>query len=39
MPVTAGHVPGLTSGLRRVPADPGRFHSGRWFLLVEGASV
>ncbi|MCV7441524.1 DUF4383 domain-containing protein [Mycobacterium paraense] len=39
MPVTAGHVPGLTSGLRRVPMDPGRFHSGRWFLLVEGALV
>lgn len=39
MPVTAGHVPGMTSGLRRVPMDPGRFHSGRWFLLVEGALV
>ncbi|SPM30404.1 DUF4383 domain-containing protein [Mycobacterium terramassiliense] len=39
MPITAGHVPGLTSGLRRVPMDPGRFHSGRWFLLVEGALV
>jgi hypothetical protein len=39
MPVTAGHVPGLTSGLRRVPMDPGRFHSGRWFLLIEGALV
>ncbi len=39
MPVTAGHVPGVTSGLRRVPMDPGRFHSGRWFLLVEGALV
>lgn len=39
MPVTAGHVPGVTSGLRRVPTDPGRFHSGRWFLLVEGALV
>lgn len=39
MPVTAGHVPGMTSGLRRVPMDPGRFHSGRWFLLAEGALV
>jgi hypothetical protein len=39
MPVTAGHVPGLTSGLRRVPTDPGRFRSGRWFLLAEGALV
>lgn len=39
MPVTAGHVPGLTSGLRRVPTDPGRFHSGRWFVLAEGALV
>ncbi len=39
MPVTAGHVPGMTSGLRRLPMDPGRFHSGRWFLLVEGALV
>lgn len=39
MPVTAGHVPGLTSGWRRVPMDPGRFHSGRWFLLAEGAAV
>lgn len=39
MPVTAGHVPGMTSGLRRVPMDPGRFHSGRWFVLVEGALV
>ena len=39
MPVTAGHVPGVTSGLRRIPMDPGRFHSGRWFLLAEGALV
>ncbi len=39
MPVTAGHVPGMTSGLRRVPMDPGRFHSGRWFVLAEGALV
>ena len=39
MPVTAGHVPGMTSGLRRVPMDPGRFHSGRWFLLAEGVLV
>lgn len=39
MPVTAGHVPGLTSNLRRVPTDPGRFRSGRWFLLAEGALV
>lgn len=39
MPVTAGHVPGVTSGLRRIPMDPGRFHSGRWFLLAEGVLV
>src|ERR1700757_3801252 len=39
MPVTAGHVPGMTSGLRRVPMDPVRFHSGRWFLLAEGVLV
>jgi hypothetical protein len=39
MPVTGGHVPGMTSGLRRIPMDPGRFHSGRWFLLAEGALV
>ena len=39
MPVTAGHVPGLTSRLRRVPMDPRRFHSGRWFLLAEGVLV
>ena len=39
MPVTAGHVPGVTSGLRRIPMDPGRFHTGRWFLLAEGALV
>jgi hypothetical protein len=39
MPVTAGHVPGMTTGLRRVPMDPGRFHSGRWFLLAEGVLV
>lgn len=39
MPVTAGHVPGVTSGLRRIPMDPGRFHSGRWFLLLEGVLV
>ncbi|MBW0013968.1 DUF4383 domain-containing protein [Mycobacterium sp.] len=39
MPVTAGHVPGLTSGLRRVPTDPAHFRSGRWFLLAEGALV
>lgn len=39
MPVTAGPVPGATSGLRRVPMDPGRFHSGRWMLLAEGVLV
>lgn len=39
MPVTAGHVPGLTSGLRRVPTDPVRFRNGRWFLLAEGVLV
>ncbi|WP_082956350.1 DUF4383 domain-containing protein [Mycobacterium sp. E787] len=39
MPVTAGHVPGMMSGLRRVAMDPGRFHSGRWFVLAEGALV
>lgn len=39
MPVTAGHVPGVTSGLRRIPMDPGRFHSGRWLLLAEGVVV
>jgi Domain of unknown function (DUF4383) len=39
MPVTAGHVPGLTSRLRRVPMDPRRFRSGRWFLLAEGVLV
>lgn len=39
MPVTAGHVPGVTSGLRRIPMDPERFHSGRWFLLIEGVLV
>lgn len=39
MPVTAGHVPGLTSRLRRIPMDPGRFHSGRWLLLAEGVLV
>jgi uncharacterized membrane-anchored protein len=39
MPVTAGHVPGLTSGLRRVRTDPRRFHSGRWLLLAEGVLV
>jgi hypothetical protein len=39
MPVTAGHVPGLTSGLRRVRTDPRRFHSGRWFVLAEGVLV
>ncbi|OBG30157.1 DUF4383 domain-containing protein [Mycobacterium sp. 852002-51057_SCH5723018] len=39
MPVTAGHVPGLTSGLRRIRTDPERFRSGRWFLLAEGALV
>src|SRR5437868_12534063 len=39
MPVTAGHVPGLTSGLRRVRTDPTRFRNGRWFLLAEGALV
>ena len=39
MPVTAGHVPGLTSGLRRIRTDPDRFRSGRWFLLAEGALV
>jgi Domain of unknown function (DUF4383) len=39
MPVTAGHVPGLTSGLRRIRTDPDRFRSGRWLLLAEGALV
>jgi len=39
MPVTAGHVPGMTSGLRVVRMDPGRFHGGRWFLLAEGLLV
>lgn len=39
MPVTAGPVPGLTSDLHRVPMDPGRFHSGRWWLLAEGLLV
>jgi Domain of unknown function (DUF4383) len=39
MPVTAGHVPGLTSRLRRVPMDPRRFRSGRWLLLIEGVLV
>lgn len=39
MPVTAGPVPGLTSGLRRVPTDPGRFRTGRWWLLAEGVLV
>jgi hypothetical protein len=39
MPVTAGPVPGMTDGLRRVPADPKRFRSGRWFLLAEGVLV
>ncbi|OMC54958.1 hypothetical protein A5745_18650 [Mycobacterium sp. IS-2888] len=39
MPVTAGHVPGLTSGLRRVRTDPKRFRNGRWFLLAEGVLV
>jgi uncharacterized protein DUF4383 len=39
MPVTGGHVPGLTSRLRRIPMDPKRFHSGRWFLLAEGLLV
>lgn len=39
MPVTAGHVPGMTSDLRRVPMDPGRFHSGRWLVLAEGLLV
>jgi hypothetical protein len=39
MPVTAGPVPGLTSGLRIVRADPGHFRNGRWFLLVEGVLV
>lgn len=39
MPVTAGHVPGLTSGLRRVRTDPRRFRSGRWLLLTEGVLV
>jgi hypothetical protein len=39
MPVTAGHVPGVTSGLRRVPTDPRRFRNGRWFLLAEGVLV
>lgn len=39
MPVTAGPVPGLTSGLRRAPMNPGRFRSGRWLLLGEGVLV
>lgn len=39
MPVTAGAVPGVTSDLRRVRWDPGRFRSGRWFLLAEGVLV
>ncbi len=39
MPVTAGPVPGMTSDLRRVPMDPGRFRSGRWLLLGEGVLV
>lgn len=39
MPVTAGPVPGVTSDLRRVRMDPGRFRSGRWMLLAEGLSV
>ncbi|MEB3980688.1 DUF4383 domain-containing protein [Mycobacterium sp. 663a-19] len=39
MPVTAGHVPGATSRLRRVRTDPKRFRSGRWFLLAEGVLV
>src|ERR1700731_4298782 len=39
MPVTAGHVPGLTSGLRRVRTDPRRFHTVRWFFLAEGVLV
>jgi hypothetical protein len=39
MPETAGPVPGLTSGLRRVPVDPGNFRNGRWFLLAEGVLV
>ena len=39
MPVTAGPVPGLTQDLHRVPMDPGRFHSGRWFLFAEGVLV
>ncbi|OBF03881.1 hypothetical protein A5730_18720 [Mycobacterium sp. ACS4054] len=39
MPVTAGPVPGLTSGLHRVPTDPGRFRTGRWWLLAEGVLV
>jgi hypothetical protein len=39
MPVTAGHVPGATSRLRRVSDDPGRFRNGRWFLLAQGVLV
>ncbi len=39
MPVTAGHVPGATSGLRTVRLDPGHFRTGRWFLLAEGVVV
>lgn len=39
MPVTTGPVPGLTSDLRRVRMDPGRFRSGRWFVLAEGVLV
>jgi hypothetical protein len=34
-----GPVPGATSGLRRVSADPGNFRNGRWFLLAEGVLV
>lgn len=39
MPVTAGPVPGVTSDLRRVRTDPGRFRSGRWMVLAEGLLV
>jgi hypothetical protein len=39
MPVTGGHVPGVTSGLRRIPMDPRRYRSGRWLLLAEGVLV
>ncbi|WP_156686841.1 DUF4383 domain-containing protein [Mycobacterium sp. Marseille-P9652] len=39
MPITAGPVPGATSGLRMVRLDPGHFRTGRWLLLAEGVAV